>query len=143
MRVLARIRRLQFLQLQLVGSLRHPLARFKTSDNSHFVPVSTLDHYVATLELFTRQQDVDNVLPFVFENRLGGNHDELSRRAGIESDVRLHTDSKAAVRVLDFERDRCYPGFLVDSSSDIHDASHELDTGVSSGFEYRLSHLEN
>ena len=144
MTVFSGIRRLQFLQLQLVGSLcHHPFARFETFEDGHLVSVSTLEHNLAALELFTGQQDVDNVLPFVFQYGLGRNHDDVPRRAGLESHVRLHTDAKAAIRVANFEGDRQGPGLLVDSDPDIHYPAREFGTGVSRSFEYRSSCIED
>src|SRR5262245_52373359 len=121
-----RVCRLQFLQLQLIRTLRHDaLARPDSGHNRHLAPIFIASYHVAPLKLLARDQYVNDLFAFVVEHGLPGHEHDTLLFTSSEPYIRLHADAKLSSRIIDLE-DRLRGARLwIDNGTHVHEGAAE------------------
>src|SRR4030095_12986582 len=91
----AGVRGAKLLKLQLVGSLGDDtLPRFYSGDNGDLRAVFVTHNDITTFEFLAGDQDVNDLLAFVFQHSFARNKKDRARDTGIESKLRLHSNAQ-------------------------------------------------
>src|SRR5262245_6537735 len=128
----------EFLQLELIRSLSDDtFARFDPGQNRHFPLIFVTKNNIATLEFFSRQKDVHDLLAFIVEHGLAWNKKDRCRRPGVESEIGLHADTQLFPGIRNFKDRLCGSTLFVDNLTYIDEAALKLLLRVCCGRESR------
>src|SRR6266436_943814 len=127
MRMRSRIRRLQFLKLQLIRTLSYDsLSMLNPRKNRDLVPVLVPHNHIAALKLLAGPQHVHDLLAFVIEDRLFRNEKHVLFFTGPEPQIGLHPQAKLAASVVHFEYGPGRPRLLIDHGTDVDQPAMEF-----------------
>ena len=124
MRVRARIRRTQLLQLQLIRALRHDaLAGFDSGDNGDLSSILVADNDIAALKFLAGSEDIDDLLSFVIQDRFFRNQKDSRLLADAEPHISLHAQPQFAGGIRHFKHRLRRPCVFIDNRADVHKAA--------------------
>src|SRR5919106_3139028 len=88
--------RLEFLEFQLIGALRYNALTFvQTRKYRNLAAQFITNCYFTTFKLFTRQQNVNDLLSLVLKHGFFGNHHCCDLFPSLEANIGLHSQTQS------------------------------------------------
>src|SRR6266542_6061917 len=141
---LVRVRRgasgVEFLQFELQRALGDdPLAGFDAFQDGDPPAVLVTEFYFAPLELFAREQDVDNLFAFVVQHRFARHHHRFDGLARVEPHVGLHPDAQCPALIGDGKNDMSGARLFFYDPADVNERAVKFLAGECHRREARLA----